>query len=84
MKTAESEAKIKLPILLFLQRSVFKKFSKMCIRDRAAVTAGLGSDVPLLMAITIISALFVFGGNFIANVLYGIVDPRIRKGAKER
>nr|WP_109625474.1 ABC transporter permease [Murimonas intestini] len=51
---------------------------------QAAVTAGLGSDVPLLMAITIISALFVFGGNFIANVLYGIVDPRIRKGAKER
>ena len=46
---------------------------------QAAVTAGLGSDVPLLMAITIISALFVFGGNFIANVLYGIVDPRIRK-----
>lgn len=51
---------------------------------QAAVTAGFGSDVPLLMAITIISALFVFGGNFIANVLYGIVDPRIRKGAKER
>ena len=51
---------------------------------QAAVTAGLGSDEPLLMSITIISALFVFGGNFIANVLYGIVDPRIRKGAKER
>lgn len=51
---------------------------------QAAVTAGLGSDVPLLMAITIISALFVFGGNFIANVLYGIIDPRIRKGADKR
>lgn len=47
---------------------------------QAAVTAGLGSDMPLLMAITIVSALFVFGGNMIANLLYGIVDPRIRRG----
>lgn len=47
---------------------------------QAAVSAGLGSDMPLLMAITIISALFVFGGNMIADILYGIVDPRIRKG----
>lgn len=47
---------------------------------QAAVTAGLGSDMPLLMAITIVSALFVFGGNLIANILYGIVDPRIRRG----
>ena len=47
---------------------------------QAAVTAGLGSDMPLLMAITIVSALFVFGGNLIANILYEIVDPRIRRG----
>lgn len=47
---------------------------------QAAVTAGLGSDVPLLMGIAVISAVFVFGGNFIANVLYTVVDPRIRRG----
>lgn len=47
---------------------------------QAAVTAGLGSDVPLLLGITVISAMFVFGGNLIANILYGIVDPRIRRG----
>ncbi len=47
---------------------------------QAAVSAGLGSDLPLLMAITIVSSLFVFGGNLIANLLYGVVDPRIRKG----
>ena len=47
---------------------------------QAAVSAGLGSDMPLLMAITIISALFVFGGNLIANILYGVIDPRIRRG----
>lgn len=47
---------------------------------QAAVSAGLGSDMPLLMAITVISALIVFGGNMAADILYGIVDPRIRKG----
>lgn len=47
---------------------------------QAAVTAGLGSDVPLLLGITVISALFVFGGNLIANILYGVIDPRIRRG----
>ena len=47
---------------------------------QAAVSAGLGSDMPLLMAIASLSALIVFGGNMIADILYGIVDPRIRKG----
>ena len=49
---------------------------------QAAVTSGTGSDVPLLLGITVISAAIVFGGNLIANVLYGIVDPRIRRGGK--
>lgn len=51
---------------------------------QAAVNAGLGSDVPLLLGITIISAAIVFGGNLIANVLYGVVDPRIRKGEAKK
>ena len=51
---------------------------------QAAVAAGLGSDMPLLMAVTIVSALFVFGGNMIANILYGVVDPRIRRGGASK
>ena len=47
---------------------------------QAAVTAGLGSDVALLAAIAVFSAALVFVGNLIANILYGVVDPRIRKG----
>lgn len=47
---------------------------------QAAVDAGLGSDVPLLLAITMISTLFVFCGNLAANLLYGLVDPQIRRG----
>ena len=47
---------------------------------QAAVTAGLGGDIPLLLGITVISAAIVFAGNFTANLLYGAVDPRIRSG----
>ncbi|NGM16780.1 ABC transporter permease subunit [Eggerthellaceae bacterium zg-887] len=48
---------------------------------QAAVTAGLGGDAALLAGIAVASAALVFGGNLIANVLYGVVDPRMRKGA---
>ena len=45
---------------------------------QATVAAGLRSDVPLLLGIVIVSAIFVFAGNFIADVIYEFVDPRIR------
>lgn len=48
---------------------------------RAAVAAGLGGDLPLLLGITIITAALVFGGNLTADLLYGAIDPRIRRGA---
>lgn len=47
----------------------------------AASAAGLGSDVPLLLGITLFSTLFVFVGNTIANLLYGLLDPRVRQEA---
>lgn len=47
---------------------------------QAAVTAGLGGDAPLLVGIALGSAAFVFAGNAIANVLYAVVDPRMREG----
>lgn len=46
---------------------------------QAAVSAGTGSDVPLLLGITLATAAIVFFGNYIANLLYGVVDPRMRK-----
>ena len=51
---------------------------------QAAVTAGLGSDLPLLLGITVVTAAIVFIGNLIADLLYGAADPRIRKGAARR
>ena len=44
------------------------------------MTAGLGGDASLLVAIALVSALIVFGGNAVANVLYGVIDPRMREG----
>ncbi len=46
---------------------------------QAAVTAGLGGDVALLAGISLVSAALVFVGNLIANILYGVVDPRMTK-----
>lgn len=45
----------------------------------AVAAAGLNSDVPLLLGVTLFSALFVCVGNMIADLLYGIVDPQIRE-----
>ncbi|MGN8717216.1 ABC transporter permease [Ellagibacter isourolithinifaciens] len=47
---------------------------------QAAVTAGLGGDVALLAGIALVSAALVFGGNLLANILYGVLDLRMRVG----
>ena len=46
----------------------------------AVSAAGMYLDVPLLLGITLFSTLFVFVGNMLANIIYGIVDPQIREG----
>ena len=48
----------------------------------AVSAAGLNSDIPLLLGVTLFSALFVCVGNMIANLLYGVVDPQIREVGK--
>ncbi|MDR2394490.1 MAG: ABC transporter permease [Treponema sp.] len=46
---------------------------------RTAVRAGIQSDMPLLLGITLFSALFVFAGNCIADALYQVLNPQIRR-----
>ncbi|WP_281247256.1 ABC transporter permease [Domibacillus mangrovi] len=46
---------------------------------QATVEAGLRGDVPLLLGLVICSALFVFVGNVIADLIYYVLDPRIRE-----
>lgn len=48
----------------------------------AVSEAGLRGDVPLLLGLVLFSVLFVFTGNFIANILYTILDPRIKEGVE--
>jgi peptide/nickel transport system permease protein len=45
---------------------------------RLAYQAVLARDYPLVMTINTITAVLVLIGNFIADILYGIADPRIR------
>jgi peptide/nickel transport system permease protein len=47
---------------------------------RLAYQAVLARDYPVVMTINTITAMLVLIGNFIADILYGIVDPRIRYG----
>ena len=46
----------------------------------AAAIAGLNGDANLLLAVTLVSAIIVFFGNLVAEILYGILDPQIREG----
>lgn len=48
---------------------------------QTAVAAGLGGDLPLLLGITLVNSALVFGGNLAADLLYGVIDPRIRREA---
>ena len=45
---------------------------------RLAYQAVLSRDYPVIMTITTISAFLVLLGNLLADVLYAVVDPRIR------
>jgi peptide/nickel transport system permease protein len=49
---------------------------------QAVVQSGLRGDLPLLMGVVIISLIFVYTGNLVADVLYRMIDPRIREGQK--
>ena len=48
---------------------------------RTTVEAGIRGDIPLLLGIVLFSTIFVFTGNFMADLIYQLVDPRIQKTA---
>jgi peptide/nickel transport system permease protein len=45
---------------------------------RMFVQAMFGRDYPLLMGILLLAALMVIGFNLLADIVYGLLDPRIR------
>ncbi len=48
-----------------------------------AFEAILSRDIPVIMAIASISALLTLFGILLADLTYGLVDPRIRVGASK-
>lgn len=46
----------------------------------SAIQSGGGPDLPLMQAIFYILALCVIVANFVADLLYGVIDPRIKYG----
>ena len=64
-----------LPALTLQFASISEIFGGSVLVEQTFSYPGLGQA-----AVTAISALFVFGGNLIANILYGFIDPRIRRG----
>jgi peptide/nickel transport system permease protein len=42
------------------------------------LSAVLGQDYPLISAVTLLITVMVLSANFIIEILYGIIDPRIK------
>lgn len=42
-------------------------------------TAGLKGDLPLMVGIILVSSVFVFTGNLIADILSNVIDPRTKE-----
>lgn len=47
---------------------------------RLAVTAISNKDLPVILGVTLIAALFIVVANLIVDLLYAVVDPRVRLG----
>jgi peptide/nickel transport system permease protein len=45
---------------------------------RLGITSIMGRDYPVVMAVTMLSALLVIIGNLISDIMYAFVDPRTR------
>ena len=43
-----------------------------------ALTAVQGRDYPVIMAINLISAVTILFSNVLADVIYAVIDPRIK------
>jgi peptide/nickel transport system permease protein len=80
---------IALPAISLQFASLSELFGGSVLAEKVFGYPGLGdatteaaqrSDVPLLVGIVFFSAIFVFTGNLLADIIYQIVDPRIRIG----
>jgi len=45
-----------------------------------ALTAIKGNDLPIILGVTLIAAFFIVFANLIVDLVYGVIDPRVRLG----
>lgn len=45
-----------------------------------ALTAIRGNDLPVILGVVLIAAFFIIAANLIVDLVYGIIDPRVRLG----
>lgn len=77
-----------LPIITLLGMSLPSLISGAFITEKIFSWPGMGTygieaifafDYPVIMAITLLSGLLLIIGNLVADILYQLIDPRIRK-----
>jgi peptide/nickel transport system permease protein len=80
-----------LPLITMLGLSIPRLFAGVVIIEqifqwpgmgRLAIEAILSRDYPVLMGLTLCTAVMVLMGNLLADILYGVADPRIRFSGK--
>ena len=78
-----------IPLVTFLGFDIAALVGGAIITEKIFTYPGIGllfldsvnnRDYPTVMAITMMLSAMVLIGNLIADILYGIVDPRIRLG----
>lgn len=83
---------IMLPVVTIQFASISELFSGSVLIENVfsyyglgnvTVAAGIKGDIELLLFITILTGAIVFVGNLIANLLYPIIDPRIKEAQYE-
>jgi peptide/nickel transport system permease protein len=82
-----------LPLITMLGLTVPRLFAGVVIIEqifqwpgmgRLAIEAIVGRDYPVLMGLTLCTAAMVLFSNLMADVLYGIADPRIRQSGSQQ
>jgi len=78
-----------IPLITFLGFDIAALLSGAVITEKIFTYPGIGllfldsvtsRDIPTMMAITMMLSFLVLFGNLLADILYGVVDPRIRLG----
>ena len=78
-----------IPVVTLVALGIPGVFTGALITEQVFRVPGIGSllvtgiqtsDTPVVMAITVIYAVLIVGCNLVADLLYGVLDPRVRYG----